>query len=63
MQIVVIFGKEDTLLDKGVFTFLLTYPQNYPFEQPMLSSFVPFLHPHIYPNQKLCLPSIHPDEK
>lgn len=49
VQIILIFGKIDTLLEGGIFAFILTYPSHYPFEQPEMRTLLPLLHPHIYP--------------
>lgn len=52
-------GRIGTPFENGYFSFLLTFPNNFPFAPPHFRSFLPLKHPHIYNTNKLCVPTIN----
>ncbi|CAD8115941.1 unnamed protein product [Paramecium primaurelia] len=57
--IIIMKGKNGTPYQDGNYTFILKFPENFPFAAPSFKSLIPIKHPHIYPNQRLCTPTIN----
>ncbi|CAD8102782.1 unnamed protein product [Paramecium sonneborni] len=57
--IIIMKGKIDTLYEGGNYSFLLKFPENFPYAAPSFRSLIPLKHPHIYPNMRLCTPTIN----
>ncbi|KXS13767.1 ubiquitin-conjugating enzyme [Gonapodya prolifera JEL478] len=54
-----ICGPEDTPLEGGVFTAILTFPRDYPLSPPQMRFTTPLYHPNIYPDGRVCISILH----
>ncbi|CAD8170010.1 unnamed protein product [Paramecium octaurelia] len=57
--IILMKGKEGTPYEGGIYSFILKFPENFPFAAPEFRALLPIKHPHIYPNLRLCTPTIN----
>lgn len=53
--IVYIDGPANTPYEGGIFEFLCTFPNNYPFEAPKIKAVTPIIHPNINEKGDICL--------
>jgi ubiquitin-conjugating enzyme E2 G1 len=56
---VVFEGPEDTLYEGGYFKAVLTFPEDYPNNPPVMQFVSKMWHPNIYPDGKVCISILH----
>lgn len=52
-------GPTDSLYEGGLFTALLTFPEDFPNAPPEMKFETEFFHPNIYPDGKVCISILH----
>ncbi|CAK84060.1 unnamed protein product (macronuclear) [Paramecium tetraurelia] len=57
--IILMKGQVGTPYEGGIYSFILKFPENFPFATPEFRALLPIKHPHIYPNLRLCTPTIN----
>ncbi|CAG2106472.1 unnamed protein product [Medioppia subpectinata] len=57
---VAIFGPPETLYEGGYFKARVTFPQDYPYNPPVLKFLTKVWHPNVYENGDLCISILHP---
>eukprot|EP00744_Colponema_vietnamica_P000697 GILI01001228.1.p1 GENE.GILI01001228.1~~GILI01001228.1.p1 ORF type:complete len:165 (+),score=31.35 GILI01001228.1:69-563(+) len=53
-------GPADTLYEGGIFNAVLTFPQDYPNNPPLMVFTTEMWHPNIYPDGRVCISILHP---
>jgi len=53
-------GPPDTLYEGGIFTAVLSFPEDFPNNPPDMKFEQEMLHPNIYPDGRVCISILHP---
>eukprot|EP00959_Pyramimonas_sp_CCMP1952_P434213 9092652-Pyramimonas_sp.AAC.1 len=54
-----IIGPPDTLYEGGMFSALMTFPQDYPNGPPTVRFTSDMWHPNVYPDGRVCISILH----
>ncbi|KAI9218787.1 hypothetical protein BC828DRAFT_197273 [Blastocladiella britannica] len=54
-----IHGPPGTYYEHGIFTALITLPQDYPLNPPVMKFTCPMWHPNVYPDGTVCISILH----
>lgn len=57
---VALTGPIDSPYEGGIFTALLSFPEDFPNNPPEMRFICPIFHPNVYPDGKVCISILHP---